>query len=66
MFHPPPTIIEVGTEEDLKQLEEIMHPHSTPSPPPNRSHQIFDSPNESNQRQRQFISTPTPSIGSPL
>lgn len=67
MFHPPPTVIEVGTEEDMKQFEETMHPHETPSPlPSHRSQQVFDSPSEQIQRPRQFISTPTASISSPL
>ena len=30
MFHPPPTVLEIGTEEDIKQFEEYKGIQSSP------------------------------------
>ena len=64
MFRPSPTVIEIGTEEDLRQYEEIVEKKSTPVTPPLKHHTVFDSPTI-NERRRQIIDTPTGSISSP-
>lgn len=48
MFRPPPTIIEVGTEEDIRQFEEIMghrtNVSASPTPSNQKARKIFESP----------------------
>lgn len=64
MFRPPPTIVEIGTDEDLQQFQEIVENKSTPTTPNNKQKGIFESP-DVKMRQRQIISTPTGEISSP-
>ena len=64
MFRPSPTVIEIGTEEDMKQYEEIVEKKRTPVTPPLKHHTVFESPTI-NERRRQIIDTPTGSISSP-
>ena len=64
MFRPPPTVVEIGTEEDMKQYEEIVEKKSTPVTPPVKQRTIFESPDVI-RKQRQIITTPSGSIDSP-
>jgi len=64
MFRPPPTIVEIGTEEDLKQYEEMIKKRNIPLTPPSKPYQVFISP-ESQTRGRTIITTPIGQIDSP-
>lgn len=64
MFRPPPTIIEIGTEDDLKQFKEIMEKNSSPTTPTPKRNQVFDSPDPIFNG-RNLVSTPTGSVSSP-
>ena len=63
MFRPPPTVIEIGTEEDVQQFEEIMHQRSPESPikvAPTRL--VFDSPDIPPKKQVNGLVTPQLSL----
>ncbi|EAY00501.1 hypothetical protein TVAG_317860 [Trichomonas vaginalis G3] len=64
MFRPPPTIIEIGTDEDMQQFQEYVENQSALSTPSIKQKGIFESP-DVKARPRQIISTPTGQIDSP-
>jgi hypothetical protein len=67
MFRPPPTIVEIGTEEDIRQFEDVMRSKSSPSPIVRAtSKPVFDSPDVPLTRNPRSIATPTGSLDSPL
>jgi hypothetical protein len=67
MFRPPPTIVEIGTEEDIRQFEEVMRSKSSPSPIVKANPKpVFDSPDIPLSRNPRNIATPTGSLDSPL
>lgn len=67
MFRPPPTVVEIGTDEDLKQFEEVMRKRSSPSPiKPAFQRPVFDSPDVIPARTHRNMSTPTASLDSPI
>ena len=63
MFRPPPTVVEIGTEADIRQYEELIEKKMTPVTPPKRPKNVFQSP-DMPRFQRKIISTPTGSIDS--
>ena len=69
MFRPPPTIVEIGTEEDMKQFENVMRQQSSPSPiKPPAQRPTFESPSLTPREGRRNLSvtTPTTGIASPM
>ena len=63
MFRPPPTLIEIGTENDFKQFQELDRLRYGSETPPSKQPQVFVSP-EINSK-RSIISTPSGLIDSP-
>jgi hypothetical protein len=67
MFRPPPTVIEIGTEQDIRQFEEVMRKRTSPSPIKQPAKKpVFDSPDVLPTRTHRTMSTPTASLESPL
>ena len=44
MFRPPPTVVEIGTTEDIRQYEQLVERKSTPVTPPKTAKTVFESP----------------------
>lgn len=62
MFRPPPTIVEIGTEEDMKQFESVIRQESSsPSPIKKASERpLFESPPLPQRESRRNITISTP------
>ena len=65
MFRPPPTIIEIGTDEDIQQVEEAMHQRAPDSPIALTSARlVFDSPETLPKKAPNGLITPPLSLSS--